>query len=212
MMTYGLFLLLALATALFAYRPLRQHILDTQALTDAGAKNRVLGYQTPDFESLAKNIFTEYNFTPYDIEKYRLTGSELPYLSFYQQGAEFFPDLFEMHYFKGICYLWLGQLDKAKASLERSLELNPSFFWTYYNLALIYLKAEQPIPALKMLSFAKQIPLEPTEEAIHTVQAFQIIWRYMPDPNYIHSHLLKVRDQIEHAQSEEIQQWRPVFF
>jgi len=213
LMTYGLLFLLSIDIVLFAYRPLENHIITAQQLTSYKAKNAILGYQTPDFKRLSNNILNGNHFTSYELENYHIDAHYLPYLPFYEKASGLFPESFEMHYFKGVCYLWMGNTQDAKASLETALQINPTFFWTYYNLALLYLKEGQVAPAIKLLSYAQKLPIAFSEKAIFELQAFRIIWMYMPNPGkYIHEHLIEKYKEINNLQSSDIQQWCPIFF
>ena len=195
------------------FTPSKDHIIETQATTAIKARNLILGYQTPDFQRLAYDILNQQLFTSDELQNYRIDDHYLPYLPFYEKGSELFPDSFEMYYFKGVCYLWLGRLEEAKDSLHKALVINPYFFWTYYNLALLYLRDGQPTPAIHLLSIAENLPIETTESAIREIQAFAIIWFYMTEPQiYIHQHLIAAYQQVMNPQMTDIQQWHPVFF
>ena len=117
LMTYGLLFLLGLGIVLFAYSPLKKHIEATQLLTSIKAKNQILGYQTPDFKQLAIDILQGHIFSANDLDTRTNNAHNLPYLPFYEKAADLFPDSFEMHYFKGVCYLWMGKSVQARESL-----------------------------------------------------------------------------------------------
>lgn len=222
--TFGILFLLLLILLTVAYNPLKKHILVTQQITALQAKSRVLGYQTPDFKQLAQNLQNGHIFKPYEIDNWRAGTA---YLSFFKKGSELFPDLFEMHYMRGICQFWHGDYPSAEASLKESLQINPVFFWSYYNLGLLYLKNGQIDAAIALLSQAQRIPPQLTEKFLHDPEAFQIIWRFMPDPeNYIQRHLqqaglqsrylLLVALAVKNHRSADVHfdpnQWNPVFF
>ena len=212
-MTYGLLLLLGLCLTLFAYAPFKNHIIQTQRITAFKAKNSILGYQTPDFKHLAAYILAGHLFTSEDLINYRPDAHYLAYLPFYEKAATLFPDSFEMHYFKGVCYLWIGDLAQAKSSLERSLEINKTFFWTYYNLALTDLRIGDANTAFKLLAMAQNLNPLLTEKAMFELEAFRIIWSFIPVPgDYIHHHLVDMHEQIDHLNLTEIEQWHPIFF
>jgi tetratricopeptide (TPR) repeat protein len=221
--TFGLLSLLLIVLSTAAYKPLKDHIVQTQQMTAWTAKSRVLGYQTPDFKQLAKNLFNDHVFKPREVNDHR-AGTN--YVSFYKKGVELFPELFEMYYMQGICYFWMNDLPLAEASLQQSLKLNPGFFWSYYNLGLLYLKTGQIDAAVLLFTAAKNIPPEITKKTIYDLQAFNIIWRYMSEPeNYINRRLHEADLQInyfllvalavknhQNAVHFDPNQWDPVFF
>jgi len=223
-LTLGLLLLLILVTLTTAYQPLKNHIIETQQDTSYISKSRVLSYQTPDFKLLAENILAGHVFSPLELDTWQ-GGTH--YLSFYQKGAELFPELFEMHYMQGICHFWMGDLPSAESSLRQSLEINPVFFWTYYNLGLLYFKSGQIDAAIALLTRAQNIPPPVTKKFLHDFQTFAIILQYMPDSeHYIDTHLEKAEQQtndllmlaiaIKNHRKTDIHfdpsQWNPVFF
>lgn len=223
-LTYGLLLLLAIILLTVAYRPLKSHVLETRQITSLQAKSRILGYQTPDFRLLARDLLENHVFKPDELNnKANGTG----YLFFYAKASELFPDEFEMFYMRGICQFWMGDLPSAEASLRKSLEINPVFFWSYYNLGLLYLKTGNIDAAIALFSRAQHIPPGLTKKFLHDLQAFEIIWRFMPDPeNYINNQLQKAKQQTDafvqtafvlkdHAAAQahaDLDQWNPVFF
>jgi tetratricopeptide (TPR) repeat protein len=194
--TYGLFVLTIIFPLIIFYKPLQKHVLETQLYSSMIAKSRVLGYQTPDFKQLAQDLLNNHIFKPEEINAWD-TGQH--YLSFFQKGTELFPELFEMHYMLGICQFWTGDLPAAESSLRQSLDINPMFFWSYYNLGLLYLKTGHIDAAITLLSEAKKIPPPITGKILHDLQAFEIIWKYMPDPQtYINNHLQEANQQIDY--------------
>ena len=67
----------------------------------------------------------------------------------------------------GFCYERLGEYQKAIQAYEKSIQLSPSFFWTYYDLGIIYFRQRQYKEARdyfqkalhQPLAMAVQIPL-----------------------------------------------------
>jgi tetratricopeptide (TPR) repeat protein len=174
---------------IFNFKPLKEHILSMQQITDFKAKSRVLGYQTPDFKELAQVIYSGKVLKPAEYDNYR---KGMHYLSFYNKGSELFPNLFEMHYLKGVCYASMGEHLEARRSLEEALRLNPAFLWTYYNLAILYLNAGNIDRSLELLSAAQNIPPAISAQLLYELQGFNIILRYLPSPeDYVKTSLEK---------------------
>lgn len=223
-LSYGLLCLIVLVPVTVYYQPLKKYVVDTQEITALKAKSQVLGYQTPNFQLLAQDLLEGHVFKP---EEFTTWTGGAHYLSFYQKGSELFPDLFEMHYMLGICHFWMGDLPDAETALRKSLQINPVFFWSYYNLGLLYLKAGQVDAAIALLSRAKAIPPQLTIKFLHDFQAFYIILKYMPDPEgYINGRILQADKQIDYLLLIALaiknnhgadvhfdpNQWNPVFF
>ncbi len=76
----------------------------------------------------------------------------LPYLYFYQTMTDYFPGLAEAHGMLGFGLYYLGKYPKAAADFKKAIELQPDFFWFYYDLGVIYFKQgnyEQAIASLQ---------------------------------------------------------------
>ncbi len=57
---------------------------------------------------------------------------------YHQKVAYFFPyQSPEANSMLGFCYYRYGRVDRAVQAYQRSLELNPVYFWSYYNLGVI---------------------------------------------------------------------------
>jgi len=223
-LTFGLLFLLLLVLLTVGYSPLKNHVLETQQITSSKSKSLVLGYQTPDFKSLAKNLLENHSFTSTELTNYR-AGTD--YLSFYKKASELFPNNFEFFYMQGVCYFWMGDIPRAETSLRQSLQINPVFFWSYYNLGLLYLKNGKIDAAIELFSIARRITPQITQKFLHDLQAFWIIWRYLPNPEiYINGHLQKADQTIDylllislaiknHSEANvhfDPTQWNPIFF
>ena len=192
--TFGLFFLVFFILWAAYGQVFYKHIVETGQITALKAKSQILGYQTPNFKLLAQDLLETHIFNPGDLNNYE-NGAH--FLSFYKKGSELFPELFEMSYMEGICHFWDGDLPLAEASLRKSLKINPYFFWSNYNLGLLYLKNGQLDAAIALLSIAQKIPPPLTEKWLHDLQAFFIIWKFMPDPqNYIKGSLQKADQRI----------------
>ncbi len=188
------------------------HLQQQQRYTNDLAKSRILGYQTPDFKTLAQMLYTQTPLTPNMIND-RLKGQY--YLTFYTKAASLYPDSFEMHYCLGFCQLINGDIAAAKASLIQSLKINPSFIYGYYNLALLLLKEGDKTRAEKLLSTALLIDPTLTLRALVEKQAFNIIWRFIPEPqHYLTSHLQQTLINVQQLLKDlnKTHDFQPIFF
>jgi tetratricopeptide (TPR) repeat protein len=223
-LTFGLFIVAILIPLIIFKQAIKENILETQQYTSSKAKSQILGYQTPEFNKLAQDLLNHHVFVSNELDNYRAgTG----YLSFYRKGVELFPELFELYYMQGICQFWMGDYDSAQLSFRKSLEINPVFFWSYYNLGLLYLKTGHIDAAIALLSRAREIPVAITVKFLSQLEAFQIIWKFMPDPSsYIRNrleeanqninYLLLIALAVKNQRASEVHfdpnQWHPIFF
>jgi len=76
------------------------------------------------------------------------------HLLYFQKVVEFLPQRADSHAMLGFCYFYAGQTKKALAGYERSVELNPAFFWSDYNLGLLYFKEGRYQQAVEPLHLA----------------------------------------------------------
>jgi len=223
-LTFGILSLGILVLSTAYYQPIKKYVLKTQEYTSFESKIRILGYQTPDFKKLAHNLLEEHVFKDRELNNYLLG---VDYLSFFKKGSELFPNNFEMFYMEGICYFWQGDLSAAQDALQKSLQINPVFFWGYYNLGLLEMKRGHLDAAIALFSLAQKVDPQMTKKCLHDLQAFFIIWQYMPDAeNFINGHLQKAHQQVDyfllvalavknHHLSDvhfNPDQWNPVFF
>ncbi|MEI8010967.1 MAG: tetratricopeptide repeat protein [Candidatus Omnitrophota bacterium] len=208
--SYGLLGALLSVTLLLFPKPIQAHLTHMQELTAWNAKNKILGYQTPDFSPLASQILNNHAFTPANTDN----PQSAYYLDFFVKGAELFPEKFEMHYMKGVCLFWAGNIAEAENAFRESLKRNPFFFFTYYNLGLLHAQNGRHDTALKLFEAAKAMPPELTLNALLSLQAFQIIWRYMPQPQqHMINRINAIRQQLNRNNTnEEIKTWHPAFF
>ncbi len=82
------------------------------------------------------------------------------YLYYYQKVAEYMPERADAIGMTGFCFYQLGETDRAIVAYKRALEINPHFFWFYYNLGVIYLKKGRYQEAREAFNKAKDIQPE----------------------------------------------------
>lgn len=97
------------------------------------------------------------------------------YKNYYQKIIKYLPEMAEAHGLLGFCLYYLGEKEKAILAYQKAIELNPHFFWYYYNLGNIYFANEEYIKALKVWKEAlKQKP----EQALIFIRSSKMI--YLP--------------------------------
>jgi len=95
------------------------------------------------------------------------------YLRYYQKITQFYPDMADAFGMAGFCHYYLGQMDNSIRAYRKAIEINPHFFWFYYNLGNIYLKNEQNALALEM--FQKALKTKP-QAAWTFIRSSQMIY------------------------------------
>lgn len=62
------------------------------------------------------------------------------YIKFYEKVNQFFPNQVDTLSMLGFCYSKLGDTRRAVFYYNKAIQLDPQYFWPYYNLGLIYFK------------------------------------------------------------------------
>jgi len=65
------------------------------------------------------------------------------YVYYYEKVVAFMPQRADARGMLGYLYYQMGQEQKAIAAYEKAIKVYPHFFWFYYNLGMIHLKAER---------------------------------------------------------------------
>ncbi|GEM_PF-3396261 len=106
---------------------------------------------------MALNLYMPADFTlMYDFLRPE-TNDHLGYLSFYvryfQQAAQTLPPAYaaDAYAMLGFCYFHQDKFKESYESYTRSLEQNPAFLWTYYNLAVIEFRSRNYDKAVFLL-------------------------------------------------------------
>lgn len=58
---------------------------------------------------------------------------------YFKKALEINPNIGEVNFLTGICFLYLGLYEKSIPYLSKSMELDPYYFWTPYKLAMCYM-------------------------------------------------------------------------
>ncbi|MBF0123150.1 MAG: tetratricopeptide repeat protein [Candidatus Omnitrophica bacterium] len=90
------------------------------------------------------------------------------YEVYYKVATEFMPSDFAGHYLLGLCYQSQGRGEQAEEAYRKSLHLYPGFFWTYYNIGVLYWQMGQKDLAFSVWSTALKVPPQATAKAFLT--------------------------------------------
>ncbi len=88
------------------------------------------------------------------------------YGTYFKVAAKFMPDDFASHYMLALYYQSRGEWAEAQEAYKKSLDLNPVFFWSYYNLGLMLWENDRRDMALRIWSQALKIPPEVTLQTL----------------------------------------------
>lgn len=104
-----------------------------------------------DYEKifLSDRIKTSYFEKPSSVEPlYQWLENKTPiekqalkeYIFYYEQLVRRIPDSADSYSVLGLCYDHENNLEKAMASYQKAIEINPEVLWFYYNLGVLYFK------------------------------------------------------------------------
>jgi len=110
------------------------------------------------------------------------SGQPFIFSLYYGKVTEMFPDNDAGHFLLGYCDYYSGDIDAARGQFERSMKINPYFFWTYYNLGVIYFEQGDFYKSAQVLSKAFAFKKEYTLEILRQGPFYGQIWRNIANP------------------------------
>ncbi len=105
-------------------------------------------FKPSSFEYLVKTYDSGKQFDKYKLRKY---------IYYYNKASEYMPSPADAFGMLGFCYFEAGQIRKAVAAYKQSVRINPKFFWSRYNLGVIFFKEGRLRAASKWLKSALDI-------------------------------------------------------
>ena len=124
-------------------------------------KNTLNFFMPREFKVFSEAIYNDVNFHQDALVKYQ---------NYYRKIAEYMPYRAEAYGLLGFCSYYLGDKEKAIKSYIKAIELNPDFFWYYYNLGIIYWKSHQWQLSRQYLQKAIQVKPQETLKFIYSSQ------------------------------------------
>lgn len=107
-------------------------------------------YTTLDYENTMNRVKGSAlsRLMPYHLYLVKYLSGEIPYqqerfveyVHYYRQVIDYMPYTADAFGMLGLCYYHMQEKGKAIAAFKRAIELNPHFFWFYYNLGAFYYK------------------------------------------------------------------------
>jgi len=95
------------------------------------------------------------------------------FVRYYKKITQYHPPMADAHGMLGFSLYYSGKQDQAIAAYKQAIELEPLFFWFYYNLGTIYFKAGQYTEAVKI--FKKAMETRP-EHALIFIHSSRMIY------------------------------------
>jgi len=90
------------------------------------------------------------------------------FADYYEHLLGVFPGLRDAYGLLGYCYHYLNDDPKAVRFLKKSIEVDPDYFWNYYNLAVIYINESRYREASDMLQKALTVDPKTTFKRLFT--------------------------------------------
>jgi tetratricopeptide (TPR) repeat protein len=150
------------------------HIIREHRLVEEKSKFLTLSYDVPDFRSFAEMVSGT-----------RQTVNPSSFRTYYQKAVNLLPNIDAPHYLLGYCEFHSGNPEAAIEQFQKSIDLNPDFFWSYYNLGVIYLRQGDFLKSAFILNKALTLRKELTLVSLHQDPFYAQIWRYLEDPGKI---------------------------
>ena len=125
-----------------------------------------LNHQLPEFAPWAKFILSDKKDR--DIVPY--------FMSYYKQVNRVFPQLADGYAMLGFCAFYVNKPAEALEYYQKAAQLNPRYFYFYYNMGLIYLQQARYEEAQQMFEQALRCDPKKTIENIYSSRVYvQII-------------------------------------
>jgi len=129
-------------------------------MINLGIKSKMLGRLKPTSFSYFNDV-SENNVQadPIKIE---------PYAKLFIKTVQLFPERADGYTLLGVSHYYLGNQERAVTSFLKAKELDPKFFWNYYNIGFIYFKNKNFQKAAYYLKLAIDCDPEYAHKALFT--------------------------------------------
>lgn len=137
------------------------------------AKLRVLNRVAPFMDRLAEFIEQGEALSDEKLKKY---------FDYYKIVDAYIPGRDDVKAMLGFCYYHLGEHKKAISAYRESIGLNPYFFWSHYNLGVLYFQDEDYEKAQEEFQAALEIKQAVTVKILYASKLYQDILGEMKNP------------------------------
>lgn len=131
---------------------------------------RLIDYTCPSFENFQTFITNDPSITEYNTEKY---------IKYFEIVAKQFPKKNALT-IAGCFYAISGRLTRSEKAFHLDLKEDPNFFWTHYNLGLIYFKQKKYQQAIDAMQLALSKQPESTASKILSSEAYMQVLHKPP--------------------------------
>ena len=108
------------------------------------------------------------------------------HVDYYEKIIRYRPYQLEAYVLLGFCYYYEGRSDEAIAVFQRAAQLNPAFFWPYYNLGAIYFNQRDYTAAVQ---YFKRAVLTDPLETLKTVSRSHIYMEILSREEEVRDHV-----------------------
>lgn len=150
------------------------YIKDRPALSVA--KLRTLNRLMPPLAPLVQSNRSAFIVTPELLPKYTF---------YYDKVTDYLPDNPNGYFMKGYCLALEDQRVPAVRALEESIDRNPHYFWSYYNLGVLHLKAGEWELAEEAFRAAAAVNPTATVKIIFASKVFQQLLAQVDSPQQV---------------------------
>src|SRR6185436_367433 len=84
------------------------------------------------------------------------------YANYYEKITRYLPHQREAYVFLGFCYQYLGKIPEAAQAFQQAIQLDPNFFWSYYNLGVILFNKGDYKGASQLFKRALEVDIKQT--------------------------------------------------
>ncbi len=137
------------------------------------AKLRTLNRLMPPLSELVRSNFTQEPLGSEQLAKYEF---------YYRKVTEYMPQNANGYYMQAYCLARMGRTAEAIQAYRASIDRNSKFFWSHYNLGLLYIAEQEYEQAGQSLSAALQSSPELSLKMILSSKVFQQLMLQTPNP------------------------------
>jgi tetratricopeptide (TPR) repeat protein len=164
--------------------PIVAHIIREHDLVEEKSKMVTISYYFPNFDYFADIVSGAQQPKKDWMEGYYF-GKPYIFHTYYQKTVDLFPDNGAAHYLLGFCEYYMGNQDVAVTQFEKSVEADPYFFWSYYNLGVIYFQQGKLRKSVEIMTKALSLSNEITLAIINRDSLFHQIWHKVANPSEV---------------------------
>lgn len=101
---------------------------------------------------------------------------------YYQYVTQYLPANPNGYFMYGYCLALGGDHKGAQAAFETAININPQYFWSHYNLGVVYLLQAKYEKAENAFADALKVPADTTVKVIFASKVFQQMMPHLANP------------------------------